>query len=435
MIPLVSIAQVKLGNNKTVLTPQSVLELSSDSKGFLLPRVTTVQMEAMLSGITVKRSVYGLTVFNTDSACIAQYLDTTRIDRYGWRYLCGGSNRQMVSGARNGLSLKDSVVVLGGQLDRKTVDTLNSFNMEWETNGTGSFMVRKRSGDTALLTGNGRVGAGTGSPAQTLHVGGNMQYSQAIMPGANAGNNTQVLSSKGSNIAPVWKDSVSFSAALIKAIKDSLATTLRKTPVRDTLRRMVTQGDGLCFASTIPTNTMVNDITANFTANQTLSNVFNNPCNWGNNTPNITFNSIAATLDNTSGTITIGQGGLFNVYCFLAIGIKFTANTDQSQTGGVGVLSAVLRCPAGANAGVAGNWEVVTTNAYQYYLTNSNALGMGNGISLNGVVRANAGDRFRVVSYRVAVSSDNPGVTRCVQVVPAGLAFGFLFKLTRLVGT
>ncbi|HVI44688.1 MAG TPA: hypothetical protein VM802_07455 [Chitinophaga sp.] len=434
ILPLVSAGQIKMGDNNMVITPQSVLELSSGAKGFLLPRVTTAQMEAMLSGITVKRSVYGLTVFNTDSACIAQYLDTTRTDRYGWRYLCGSRNRQVVSGVRNGLTIQDSVAILGGQLDRKTIDTLNSFNMEWETNGAGSFMVRKRSGDTALLTGNGRVGAGVGSPLQPLHVNGNIRYSQAIMPGATAGSSGQILSSKSGNTAPIWKDSISFSAAVIKVIKDSLATTFRRTPVRDSLRALITRGDGLAFASTVPTGSMVVDLTTNFTSNQALRNVFTNPCKWGSNPPDVSFNSINATLDSITGTITIGQSGLFNVYCFFAIGVVFTANTDKDHTGGVGILSAVIRCPAGANVNSANNWEVVATNAYQYYLTTNNPSGMGNGISLNGVVKANRGDRFRVVSYRIAVSSDNPTITRGVVVVPGGLPFGFFFKLTRLVG-
>ncbi|WP_143305410.1 hypothetical protein [Chitinophaga vietnamensis] len=436
LLPLAAYSQVKLGGDKTVINPKAVLELSSSTQGFLMPRVSTTQMEAISMNSPRKGAIYGLAVFNTDSACIAQYLDTTRSDRSAWAYLCGSNNRQVVSGINNGLTLKDTVAVLGGQLNRKTIDTLNNFNSEWETNGNGNFMVRKRSGDTALLaSNNSNTGIGTSTPLQKLHISGNTQLSQALMPGGVAGNSGQILTSRSSNIPPVWQDSVILTAGIVKLIKDSLATAIGKTPVRDSLRTLITRGDGLVFTSTVATNSVINDISTNFSSNQTLSNTFNNACNWGNNNPNIMFNSINATLDNTTGTITVGQGGLFNVYCFFALGISFNAFTGATQTGGVGVISVIIRCPAAADATQASSWSVVASNAYQYYLTNNNASGMANGISLNGVVRLNTGDRFRVVSYRTAVTSDNPAINRARTVVPAGLPFGFLFKLTRLVGS
>lgn len=429
-------AQVKLGDNLRAVNPRTVLELESTTKGFLLPRLTTLQMETLSSGNAIKLPIYGMTVFNTDSGCIAQYTDTTRADRWGWTYLCGSTDRKLATGARNGLTLKDSVVVLGGQLDRRTIDTLNDVNMEWETNGNGQLMVRKRNGDTALIGRNtGHAGIGVGTPLQALQVGGSIQLSQALMPGGMAGGSGQILVSRGNNTPQVWRDSVAFTAQLIPQLRDSLANTFRKSPVKDSLRNLITRGDGLVFTSTVATNSVIADISSNFTSNTTYKNVFNNPCTWGNTTPDISFNSLDATLDHSTGTITVGKSGLFNMYCFLSIGIVFSANTTATATGGVGVLSAIIRCPAGANINVADNWEVVTHNAYQYHITNSNGAGMANGISLNGMVQVKAGDRLRVVAYRTAVTADNPTVTRGVVVVPAGLPFGFLFKLTRLVGT
>ena len=60
----VSMGQVKIGDNPGSISPGSVLELESTSKALTLPRMTTVQMEAIPSPIK------GMIVFNIDSNCI-----------------------------------------------------------------------------------------------------------------------------------------------------------------------------------------------------------------------------------------------------------------------------------------------------------------------------------------------------------------------------
>lgn len=62
-----SIGQVKIGDNPGSISPGSVLELESTSKALTLPRMTTVQMEAIPSPIK------GMIVFNVDSNCIYLY--------------------------------------------------------------------------------------------------------------------------------------------------------------------------------------------------------------------------------------------------------------------------------------------------------------------------------------------------------------------------
>ena len=63
----VSMGQVKIGDNPGSISPGSVLELESTSKALTLPRMTTVQMEAIPSPIK------GMIVFNIDSNCIYLY--------------------------------------------------------------------------------------------------------------------------------------------------------------------------------------------------------------------------------------------------------------------------------------------------------------------------------------------------------------------------
>ncbi len=59
--------QVKIGDNPGSISPGSVLELESTTRALTLPRMTTVQMEAIPSPVN------GMIIFNTDSNCIYLY--------------------------------------------------------------------------------------------------------------------------------------------------------------------------------------------------------------------------------------------------------------------------------------------------------------------------------------------------------------------------
>ena len=60
-------AQVKIGDNPANISPGSVLELESTNKALTLPRMTTVQMQAIPSPLN------GMIIYNTDSNCIYLY--------------------------------------------------------------------------------------------------------------------------------------------------------------------------------------------------------------------------------------------------------------------------------------------------------------------------------------------------------------------------
>ncbi|HXP49496.1 MAG TPA: hypothetical protein VN922_06075, partial [Bacteroidia bacterium] len=76
LITLMSFAQVGIGTQ----TPNasSVLDLTSTSKGFLPPRMTTAQMNA------IANPVAGMVIFNTDSTCIEIYRGSS------WYNVCTG---------------------------------------------------------------------------------------------------------------------------------------------------------------------------------------------------------------------------------------------------------------------------------------------------------------------------------------------------------
>lgn len=90
----------KIGTNPGTKTPSAVLELESTTKGFLLPRMTGIQMNAITAPAN------GLAVYNTTESCVFVYRNTT------WISLCDS--------ATNGLTRTGNVISLGGNLTGAT---------------------------------------------------------------------------------------------------------------------------------------------------------------------------------------------------------------------------------------------------------------------------------------------------------------------------
>lgn len=82
LIPKNTLAQIKLGDNRTIIQPGSLIELESTNRGFLNIRLNTTQMLS----IPVSASSRGMMVYNTDSSCLCLYNGTN------WRSLCKTQN-------------------------------------------------------------------------------------------------------------------------------------------------------------------------------------------------------------------------------------------------------------------------------------------------------------------------------------------------------
>jgi len=78
-LALPSMAQQKIGNNPTTIQPSAAMEVESTTKGFLPPRMTTVQRDAISSPAA------GLTIFNTTDSCLQWF------NGAGWYNGCDGS--------------------------------------------------------------------------------------------------------------------------------------------------------------------------------------------------------------------------------------------------------------------------------------------------------------------------------------------------------
>jgi hypothetical protein len=129
-------AQVKLGDNPGTIDANALLELESTSKGFLLPRMSTVQRLAISS------PAEGMMVYDLTASCTYIYRDATR----QWYSLCAADSLT----ASNGLTKVGRDVQLGGTLTQTT-------NIA-------------QAGNNLNITGNGSLGVGTNAPNATTRA-------------------------------------------------------------------------------------------------------------------------------------------------------------------------------------------------------------------------------------------------------------------------
>ncbi|MBL7813863.1 MAG: hypothetical protein JNL70_02570 [Saprospiraceae bacterium] len=129
-------AQVKLGDNPGQIDANALLELESTTKGFLLPRMSTVQRLAMPS------PAEGMMVYDLTANCTYIY----RASAGQWYSLCAADSLT----ASNGLTKVGRDIQLGGTLNQVTGINQNGNNLN--------------------ITGNGSLGIGTNSPNANTRV-------------------------------------------------------------------------------------------------------------------------------------------------------------------------------------------------------------------------------------------------------------------------
>lgn len=150
-------AQVGIGT----ATPNSSaqLDLQSTTKGFLVPRMTQLQVSQIVTPAT------GLLVYQTDGTAGFYYFDgAVWKSGVGNGSICGSANTNYVAKFTGPNTMCNSII---------------------SDDGTN-------------------VGISKPAPAQKLDVAGNVQFSGALMPGGWSGVNGLVLTSSGASAAPVW---------------------------------------------------------------------------------------------------------------------------------------------------------------------------------------------------------------------------------------
>ena len=167
---LATMAQVGIGTS----TPRAsaALDVTSTTKGFLIPRLTTAQRDAIVS------PAVGLSIYNTSTNCTNSY------DGIGWRELCGlltyasltsfdcgnaTNNGSLISGvAASGVT--SNVLYTGGNGGPYSTQSINSTGVTGLTATINAGTLASGSGSlTITISG---TPASTGTASFALNIGG-----------------------------------------------------------------------------------------------------------------------------------------------------------------------------------------------------------------------------------------------------------------------
>ena len=202
-------AQVKIGDNPVLVSPGSLLELESTSKALTLPRMNTVQMQAIASPLA------GMIVFNIDSNCIYLYKNehvwasisvTAAPSTETWPYQ---SNDQLVGVNGNGKGIVSrtgaGLIASGDYSHAEGLNAVSQGNYSWSSGYA----------DTAI--GNGSVAMGfqnktSGVYSVAMGVGNIVNYQSGVALGQ--GNADSGWASMAVGLSNKIGNQVSYSNAL-----------------------------------------------------------------------------------------------------------------------------------------------------------------------------------------------------------------------------
>ncbi len=341
----------KIGTNPGNKAASAVLELESTTKGFLLPRMTAAQMNAISSPAN------GLAVYNTDLQCTFLYRGSS------WVSLCDS--------ATNGLTKSGSVISLGGALTGATTITATNTNTLAISGlqggaATDSIMtldgatgvlrrrtvtdVLENSGNVWLVGGNTLTGTGTvgsnsnhdfgietnGTTRLTFTSAGAITQTgtgQVTLTGnVDATNgldvtNAQLTANAGSTLTGTTNINATGAGATNIGNASSTTTVVGPTNVNTTGTSATTIGNASSIVTVAGTTSVTGATTINTTGsnNTTIGNASSTTAVTGATNINTT-GSAATVIGNASSTTTI-TGPSVNV-----TGLNGGASTDSIMT-------------------------------------------------------------------------------------------------------
>ncbi|MCF8278032.1 MAG: tail fiber domain-containing protein [Flavobacteriales bacterium] len=149
--------------NSTGAAPdaQSILDISSTTRGVFLPRMTTAQRESLIAPLTTPADNHGLTVYDTSTKSYWYW------DGLVWREIPNTSVAGIT--ASNGLSEVSNDVQLGGTpLSHNTTVDQGAYTLDFASTAVDGFSI---DGTTfSIDAANNRVGMGTSIPYTNLHL-------------------------------------------------------------------------------------------------------------------------------------------------------------------------------------------------------------------------------------------------------------------------
>lgn len=164
--------QLKLGKNPYTIEKAAVLETQSDNQGILFPRITDTALINSLSpsdGMVIYHTLTKKLLIRSNGRWTTVAVSTDL------------SPSWLVAGNANG-----SIKKLGNS---------DNYDLPFITNNI----------ERLRILSSGFIGVNTNAPLQQFDVNGNMNLRGAFMPGNNAGTAGYVLSSKGTGLAPEWR--------------------------------------------------------------------------------------------------------------------------------------------------------------------------------------------------------------------------------------
>jgi len=160
--------QIKIGDNPQAIAPTSVLELESNDRVFVITRINTAQMDAIVPN-------QGAMVYNTDTQCIHYYDGTT------WINLCDAvfeipddsiESRHIINGGVNGIDIQNGSIGPGKlQNNSVTQDKLSE-------NSVGAFALDNANINLSDFTNDLNLLTLSGDPENDIFINGGIFYDE-----------------------------------------------------------------------------------------------------------------------------------------------------------------------------------------------------------------------------------------------------------------
>lgn len=166
---------VAINTSGDTANSSAMLDISSASKGLLIPRVS---LNSINDTTTIPGPATSLLVYNTNASMIGGSEGFWYYNGAIWVQAIGPQGPAGATGP-------------AGPVGCATANTVI------KSNGTTAICSQ-------IFDDGANVGIGTQLPAQKLDVSGNLSFSGALMPASLPGNAGQVLKSAGSGLPPIW---------------------------------------------------------------------------------------------------------------------------------------------------------------------------------------------------------------------------------------
>jgi hypothetical protein len=185
LLPLFVTAQnIAINNDNSTPDPTAILDIKSDSRGMLIPRLTTAQRNAILS------PAHGLTIFNTETNSFWYWATDvgggwlemqTNLQKY-WNFSAG--NIYNTNNANVGIGTNTPAEKLSINGTDPVIQFLNAGSAKafiqtggndirlgtYFNNTTGDLYLNTRATDRMIITNTGLIGIGTLTPSTALTI-------------------------------------------------------------------------------------------------------------------------------------------------------------------------------------------------------------------------------------------------------------------------